>query len=57
MNNLIKYMYNIKKNDEALIDVDTLSDLQSMYEELKSKNKLTKEQSDLIQFIDKRKYA
>ena len=46
-----------KKRDFKFVDVDTLDDLQSMYGNLKSMSKLTKEQSDLIEFIDKRKYA
>lgn len=57
MNDFIKHMYNIKKSDFELIDVDTLDDLQNMYEALKQKNNKTEEQNNLIQFIDKRKYA
>ena len=44
MNDFIKHMYNIKKSDFELIDVDTLDDLQNMYEALKQKNNKTKQQ-------------
>ena len=54
---LIRYQYNTKRSDFKLVDVDTLNDLQSMYENLKDRSNLSKEQSELIQFIDKRKYA
>lgn len=57
MNDFTKHMYNLKKSDFEFIDVDTLDDLQKMYEILKQKNNKTKEQNNLIQFIDKRKYA
>ena len=57
LNDFVKYLYNTKKSDFTLIDVDTLDDLQSMYAKLKQKSDLTKEQSALIQFIDKRKYS
>ncbi len=57
LNDFIKYLYNTKKSEFTLVDVDTLTDLQSMYEELKDKSSVTKEQKDLIEFIDKRKYS
>jgi hypothetical protein len=57
LEDFIKYQYNTKKSDFKLVDVDTLDDLQSMYENLKDKPTLTQQQRDLIQFIDKRKYA
>ena len=47
--------YNTKKSEFKFVDVDTLDDLQSMYENLKDTSSLTEEQSNLIQFIDKRK--
>ncbi len=57
LNDFTKYLYNTKKSDFTLVDVDTLGDLQAMYEELKDKSNLFKEQKDLIEFIDKRKYS
>ena len=57
LDDFIRYQYNTKKSDFKFVDVDTLDDLQSMYGNLKSMSKLTKEQSNLIEFIDKRKYA
>jgi hypothetical protein len=57
LEDFIRYQYNTKKSDFKLVDVDTLDDLQSMYENLKDKQTLTQQQRDLIQFIDKRKYA
>ena len=57
MYDFTKHMYNLKKSDLEFIDVDTLNDLQKMYEVLKQKNNKTEEQNNLIQFIDKRKYA
>ena len=57
LDDFIRYQYNTKKSDYKLVDVDALEDLQSMYENLKDKRILTQQQSDLIQFIDKRKYA
>ncbi|RZO87861.1 MAG: DUF2064 domain-containing protein [alpha proteobacterium HIMB114] len=57
LEDFIRYQYNTKKSDFKLVDVDTLDDLQSMYENLKDKPTLTQQQRDLIQFIDKRKYA
>ena len=56
LNDFTKHLYNLKKSDFLLVDVDTLDDLQSMYATLKNA-KMTKEQSDLIGFIDKRKYS
>ena len=56
LNDFTKHLYNLKKSDFLLVDVDTLDDLQSMYAALKNA-KMTKEQSDLIGFIDKRKYS
>ena len=57
LNDFTKYLYNTKKSNFALIDVDTLSNLQKMYDVLKSKTLLSKEQKGLIDFIDKRKYS
>ena len=57
LDDFVRYQYNTKKSDIKFVDVDTLDDLQSMYGNLKGVSKLTKEQSNLIQFIDKRKYA
>ena len=57
LEDFIKYQYNTKRSDFDLIDVDTLNDLQFMYKNLSNKSNLTKEQSELLQFIDKRKYA
>jgi len=57
LDDFIRYQYNTKKSDFKFVDVDTLDDLQSMYGNLKGVSKLTKEQSNLIEFIDKRKYA
>ena len=56
LNDFTKHLYNLMKSDFLLVDVDTLDDLQSMYAALKNA-KMTKEQSDLIGFIDKRKYS
>ena len=57
LDDFVRYQYNTKKSDFKFVDVDTLDDLQSMYGNLKGVSKLTKEQNNLIQFIDKRKYA
>ena len=57
LNDFAKHLYNTKKSDFSLVDVDTLDDLQAMYAALKNKSRMTKEQSDLIGFIDKRKYS
>ena len=57
LDDFIRYQYNTKKSEFKFVDVDTLDDLQSMYENLKDTSNLTEEQSNLIQFIDKRKYA
>ena len=57
LDDFIRYQYNTKKSEFKFVDVDTLDDLQSMYENLKDTSSLTEEQSNLIQFIDKRKYA
>ena len=51
-----KNLYNYKKADYSLIDVDTLQDLQNMYSELKAYKNINTEQKALIDFIDKRKY-
>ena len=52
----VKNLYNYKKADYSLIDVDTLQDLQNMYSELKAYKNINVEQKALIDFIDKRKY-
>ena len=52
----VKNLYNYKKADYSLIDVDTLQDLQNMYSELKAYKNINTEQKALIDFIDKRKY-
>jgi glycosyltransferase A (GT-A) superfamily protein (DUF2064 family) len=52
----VKNLYNYKKADYSLIDVDTLQDLQNMYSELKAYKNINIEQKALIDFIDKRKY-
>ncbi|MEK9959236.1 MAG: DUF2064 domain-containing protein [Pelagibacteraceae bacterium] len=55
-NEFTKNLYNYKKADYQLIDVDTLKNLQDMYNELRVYKKINIEQKALIDFIDKRKY-
>ena len=54
---LTKNLYNYKKSDDTLIDVDTLNDLQNMYSNLTNNKTINKYQKELINFIDKRKYS
>ena len=54
---LTKNLYNFKKSDYNLIDVDTLNDLQNMYGNLSKSKTINKYQRELINFIDKRKYS
>lgn len=54
---LTKNLYNYKKSDDTLIDVDTLNDLQNMYSNLANIKTINKYQKELINFIDKRKYS
>ena len=40
LDDFIRYQYNTKKSEFKFVDVDTLDDLQSMYENLKDTSKL-----------------
>ena len=57
LDELTKNLYNYKKSDDTLIDVDTLNDLQNMYSNLANNKTINKYQKELINFIDKRKYS
>ena len=57
LDELTKNLYNYKKSEDTLIDVDTLNDLQNMYSNLANNKTINKYQKELINFIDKRKYS
>ena len=55
--NFIKQLYNYGLSEDKVVNVDTIYSLRRAYDNLREKRNLTTSQKELIDFINRNKYA